>query len=98
MVGTPGKMVGRSRWIVRSTSPTSKRAFKISVAPSEMGTFSAAVEMRNLSAASERLVANGVAATSQTNLERVLTLQYFDDVWSVMTRFQDFENLDEAMK
>lgn len=40
---------------------------------------------------------SGVAATSQTNLERVLALEYFDEIWAVLTRFQDFQNLDSSL-
>jgi LPS-assembly protein len=37
------------------------------------------------------------AATSQTHLERVLDLEYTDDIWSILARFQDFETLDESL-
>jgi CHASE3 domain sensor protein len=40
--------------------------FVIVALPALLGTVSAAIEMRNLSAASERLVVNGVAATQYT--------------------------------
>ena len=39
----------------------------------------------------------GVAATSQTNLERVLDFQYFDDTWSILARFQDYQTLDDSL-
>ncbi len=39
----------------------------------------------------------GVAATSQTHLERVLDFEYFDDVWSILARFQDYQTLDDAL-
>ncbi len=38
-----------------------------------------------------------IASTSQTHLEHVLNLEYFDAVWSVLARFQDFETLDESL-
>ena len=40
---------------------------------------------------------SSVSSTSQTHLEHVLNLEYFDDIWSVLARFQDFETLDEAL-
>ena len=40
--------------------------FVIVALPALLGTISAAIEMRNLSAASERLVVNGVTATQYT--------------------------------
>ncbi len=40
--------------------------FVIVALPALLGTISAAIEMRNLSTASERLVVNGVAATQYT--------------------------------
>ena len=41
--GTPGKIVGLWRRMVFSMSATSKRAFTISVAPRDTGTFRAVV-------------------------------------------------------
>ncbi len=37
------------------------------------------------------------AATSQTHLEQVLNLEYADDIWSVLARFQNYETLDESL-
>jgi len=38
-----------------------------------------------------------ISNTSQTHLERVLELEYYDDIWSVLGRVQDFETLDESL-
>ena len=38
-----------------------------------------------------------LSATSQTHLEHAVALEYYDSIWSVMARFQDFETLDEAL-
>jgi LPS-assembly protein len=37
------------------------------------------------------------AATSQTHLERLVDIEYYDEIWSVLLRFQDFETLDESL-
>ncbi len=38
-----------------------------------------------------------LAATSQTHLEHVLDVEYYDDLWSVLMRLQSFETLDESL-
>jgi len=35
--------------------------------------------------------------SSQTNINRSLTLEHFGEVWSVMARFQDFQTIDELI-
>jgi LPS-assembly protein len=39
----------------------------------------------------------GVAATSQTHLERALDFEYFGDIWSILARFQNYQTLDESL-
>jgi len=40
---------------------------------------------------------SGIAATSQSNLERSLGFEYFNNPWSVMFRVQDYETIDESI-
>ncbi len=40
---------------------------------------------------------SSISAASQTHLERVLDLEHYGDVLSVLLRFQDFETLDESL-
>ncbi len=56
--------------------------------PLLLGTFSAAVEMRNLSTASERLVANGVAATQYTQaiVRQVASLERTARLYQIIRR------------
>jgi LPS-assembly protein len=37
------------------------------------------------------------ASTSQTHLEQEVDLEYYDEIWSVLARFQAFETLDESL-
>jgi LPS-assembly protein len=37
------------------------------------------------------------SATSQTHLRRVVDVEYWDDIWSVLLRMQDFKTLDESL-
>ena len=56
--------------------------------PLLLGTINAAVEMRNLSAASERLVANGVAATQYTQaiVRQVASLERTARLYQILRR------------
>ncbi|MCC7258325.1 MAG: LPS-assembly protein LptD [Gammaproteobacteria bacterium] len=38
-----------------------------------------------------------LSATSQTHLERILEIERYADLWSVLARFQSFETLDESL-
>jgi LPS-assembly protein len=42
-------------------------------------------------------LSSSLATTSQVNLRRHLDLEYFNDAWSVLLRFEDYENLDESV-
>jgi LPS-assembly protein len=37
------------------------------------------------------------AATSQTHLERAVNLEYYNNIWSVLARFQNYQTLDESL-
>jgi LPS-assembly protein len=39
-------------------------------------------------------LSSSLAATSQTNLQQSFDLEYFDDVWSVLLKFENYQNLD----
>src|SRR6187549_1762785 len=58
--------MARSSFKPRSLTGLILLSFVIVALPALLGTISAAIEMRNLSTASERLVVNGVAATQYT--------------------------------
>lgn len=42
-------------------------------------------------------LASSSAATSQTHLERVVNLEYYDAIWSVLARYQDYQTLDDSL-
>ena len=80
--------------------------FVIVALPALLGTISAAIEMRNLSAASERLVVNGVAATQYTqalvrqvsSLERTVRLYQIIPRPALLETFrQNFEVLQRSL-
>jgi len=72
----------------RSLSGLILLGFAAIALPLLIGTFSAAVEMRNLSAASERLVANGVAATQYTQalVRQVAALERTARLYQILRR------------
>ena len=72
----------------RSLSGLILLGFAAIAIPLLLGTFSAAVEMRNLSAASERLVANGVAATQYTQaiVRQVASLERTARLYQILRR------------
>jgi len=72
----------------RSLSGLILLAFAIVVLPLLLGTVSAAIEMRNLAAASERLVVNGVAATQYTQalVRQVSTLERTVRLYQILQR------------
>jgi two-component system sensor histidine kinase GlrK len=72
----------------RSLSGLILLGFAAIALPLLLGTFSAAVEMRNLSAASERLVANGVAATQYTQalVRQVASLERTARLYQILRR------------
>jgi hypothetical protein len=62
--------------------------FVIVALPALLGTISAAIEMRNLATASERLVVNGVAATQYTQalVRQVSTLERTVRLYQIIPR------------
>ncbi len=42
-------------------------------------------------------LASGISASSQTHLERVMDLEHYSNMLSLLLRFQDFETLDESL-
>jgi len=72
----------------RSLSGLILLGFAAIAIPLLLGTFSAAVEMRNLSTASERLVANGVAATQYTQsiVRQVASLERTARLYQILRR------------
>ena len=72
----------------RSLSGLILLGFAAVALPLLLGTFSAAVEMRNLSATSERLVANGVAATQYTQalVRQVASIERTARLYQILRR------------
>ena len=77
--------------------------FVIVALPALLGTISAAIEMRNLSAASERLVVNGVAATQYTQalVRQVSSLERTVRLYQIIPRpalLETFEQNRDLLK